>query len=124
MEKVYRFIKRRQGPAIVLSLENEALDAVLELEEEQISSENGVDVIINRLDRIYKKDETLENYRALEAFETFKRPNNMKICEYLSQFEKLYNKTKSYGTQMSDNLLAYRLLKSANLPELHEQMVK
>ena len=116
--------KERQGPAIVLSLENEALDAVLELEEEQISSENGVDVIINRLDRIYKKDETLENYRALEAFETFKRPNNMKICEYLSQFEKLYNKTKSYGTQMSDNLLAYRLLKSANLPELHEQMVK
>ena len=28
--------KERQGPAIVLSLENEALDAVLELEEEQI----------------------------------------------------------------------------------------
>ena len=116
--------KERQGPAIVLSLENEALDAVLEIEEEQISSENGVDVIINRLDRTYKNDETSENYRALEAFETFKRPNTMKICEYLNQFEKLYNKTKSYGTQMSDNLLAYRLLESANLPELHEQMVK
>ena len=25
---------------------------------------------------------------------------------------------------MSENLLAYRLLKSGNLPELHEQMVK
>ena len=116
--------KEKQGPAIVLSLENEALDAVLELEEENISAENGVDTIIARLDRIYKKDETLENYMALEAFETFKRPENMKICDYLNQFEKLYNKTKSYGTQMSDNVLAYRLLKSANLPELHEQMVK
>ena len=61
---------------------------------------------------------------ALEAFETFKRPENMKISDYLNQFEKLFNKTKSYGTQMSDNVLAYRLLKSASLPELHEQMVK
>ena len=116
--------KEKQGPAIVLSLENEALDAVLELEEETISAENGVDTIIAKLDRIYKKDETLENYMALEAFETFKRTENMKISDYLNQFEKLFNKTKSYGTQMSENVLAYRLLKSANLPELHEQMVK
>ena len=116
--------KPKQGPAIVLSLENEALDAVLEIDEGDISGDHGVDIIIERLDRIYKKDETLENYRALEAFETFKRPNDMNICAYLNHFEKLYNKIKTYGTQMSDNLLAYRLLKSANLPELHEQMVK
>ena len=39
-----------------------------------ILGENGVDVIINGIDRIYKKDETLENYMVLENFETFKRP--------------------------------------------------
>ena len=47
---------------------------MLELSEEVISGENGVDAIINRLNRIYKKDEKLENYLALENFETFKRP--------------------------------------------------
>ena len=36
-----------------------------------------------RLELIYKKDKTMENYRALEAFELFKVPYNMKICEYL-----------------------------------------
>ena len=36
--------------------------------------ENGVDAIINTIDRIYKKDEILENYMVLENFETFKRP--------------------------------------------------
>ena len=35
--------KAKQGLAIVLSLENEALDAVLELSEEVISGENEVD---------------------------------------------------------------------------------
>ena len=80
--------------------------------------------ITKRLDRIYKKDEKLEIYMALENFETFKRPENMKIADYLNKFEQLYNKRKSYGTQMSENILAYRLLKSANLPELYEQMVK
>ena len=95
-----------------------------ELNEEVISGENGVDAIINRLDRIYKKDETLENYMALENFETFKRQENMKISDYLNNFEQLYNKMKSYGIQMSENVLAYQLLKSANSPELHKQMVK
>ena len=66
-----------------------------------ISGENGVDSIINRLDRIYKKDETLENYTALENFETFKELESMKMSYYLNKFEQLYNKIKSYGIQMS-----------------------
>ena len=89
-----------------------------------ISGENGVDAVINRLERICKKNETLENYMELENFETFKRPENMKMSDYLNKFEQLYKKMKSYRTQMSENILAYQLLKYANLPELHEQMVK
>ena len=114
----------KQGPAMVLSLETEALDTVLELSEEVISRENRLDTKINRLSRIYKKDETLENYMASENFETFKRPENMKMSDYLNKLEQLYNKTKFCVTQMSENILAYRLLKSANLPEPRKQMVK
>ena len=79
-----------------------------------ISRENGVDVIINKLGRIYRKDEILENYMALEILKTFQRPENMKISDYLNK----------YGTQISENVLAYRLFRSAKLPELHEQIVK
>ena len=42
--------------------------------------------MIARLDRILAEDETLENYARLEAFETFERPGNMKIRDYLNQF--------------------------------------
>lgn len=83
--------KAKQGPAILLSLESKTLDAVLEFSEEVISGENG-DVIITRLGRMYKKDETLENYMASENFETFKRPDNMKISDYFNKFEQLGNR--------------------------------
>ena len=116
--------KERQGAAIFLSLEGQAQDAILELSEGEIASANGVKNIIDHLDKLFKKDETLQKYQALEAFETYHRPTNTTIQEFLIEFEKRYNKTKSYGTTMSDDLLAYRLLKSANLSQQHEQLAK
>ena len=47
----------KQGPAIVLSLEGKAQDAILELDTGVISGTDGVDKILERLNRLYKKDE-------------------------------------------------------------------
>ena len=52
--------KERQGAVIFLSLKGEAQDAVLELGEGEISSETGVKNIIDRLDKLFKKDGTLQ----------------------------------------------------------------
>ena len=108
----------------MLSLEVEALDAVLEIDESDISKENGVDFIIERLNRLFKKDSTVIKYQTLKAFMTFKRPSNMSIQPYLNEFDKRLFKTESYGTVISDDILAYRLLKSGNLSSYHEELVK
>ena len=65
---------KRQGSALVLSLEDEALYAVLESNEEEIARENGVGAIINRLNHLFKNDSTIAKYQAFETFMTFKRP--------------------------------------------------
>ena len=72
MAKIFRFIANRQGSALMLSLEDEALDAVLEIDESDISKENGVDFIIERLNRLFEKDSTVIKYQTLEAFMRFK----------------------------------------------------
>ena len=72
MAKIFRFIANRQGSALMLSLEDEALDAVLEIDESDISKENGVDFIIERLNSLFKKDSTVIKYQTLEAFMRFK----------------------------------------------------
>ena len=49
--------QEKQGPAIVLSLEGEAQDAILELNTNYITDKDGVNKIIERLNCLYKKDE-------------------------------------------------------------------
>ena len=52
---------KRQGSALVLSLEDEALDTVLKNDDEDIAKENGVDAIIEHLNRLFKKYSTITN---------------------------------------------------------------
>ena len=96
---------KRQGSALVFFLEDEALDAVLEIDEAEIAGENGVDAIKNRLNRLFnKKDSTITKYQAFESFMTSKRPSTMSIQACLDEFEKQLLKTT-----MSDDILAYQL---------------
>ena len=46
----------------------------------------------------------------------------MSISGYINEFESLLYKTTKFGTTMSEDNLAYRLLKSANLSEEQEQL--
>ena len=84
----------------MLLSEGEPLDAVLELDSDIISGNDGVDKIIARLNKIYKKDGFTQKYNALESFEKYKRQNNTTIRNFLTEFEKLFHKTRRYRTAM------------------------
>ena len=96
----------KQRPAIVLTLEGEAQDVVLELNTDVVSGKDGVSKIIERLNKICKKNKLSPKYNALEAFETYKRKSNTSIRDFLTEFEKRLHKKRTYGTTMSDDLLA------------------
>ena len=71
----------------MLPLEDKALDAVLEIDDDDITKENDMDAITERLNRLFKKDSTVTKYQALEAFETFRRPASMSIQAFLNEFD-------------------------------------
>ena len=56
---------------------------------------------------------TITQYQGLEAFETIRRPENTSIQAFLNEFHKRLCTTKSY-----------RLLKSANLSNNREELIK
>ena len=122
--KITSIPKKDQGGAILLTLENEAEDKVLELDENDILCDQGVANIIKQLDKIYKKNETLEKFEALDSFETYRRQSEESINDFIIEFDKRLNRTKKLGTEMSNDLLAYRMIKSANLSEQDERLVK
>ena len=114
----------KQGPSLILSLTGEARDAALELKTEDISSANGVTNIITKLNSLYKADNTLKKFNTITNFENFKRKADCNIQQYIIDFEKNLNKTKTYGTSWSDDVLAIKLLKNANLAEEQQQLAK
>ena len=114
----------KQGPALVMSLSGKALEAILELEDADISAKNGVKSIINKLDALYKKDELHEKFKDLENFESFKRSSDTSIQQFIVDFDQRYNKVKRHQTTISNDLLGFKLLKAANLTSQHEQLIK
>ena len=116
--------KENHGSGLFLTLEGKAREAALELPLDSIASENGVKNIIAKLDTLFLKDKVQTAYEAYEKFEKFQRPSDMSMSDYMIEFERLLSKTKSHGTTMSSDILAYRLLNSANLPEQQKQLAR
>lgn len=116
--------REKQGPAVLLSLKGKPLEYVLELSIDDISSAGGFNTVLTKLDTLYKKDAVETAYEAYERFEKFQRPNHMNITDYVNEFEKLLNKTKSHGSVISSDILAYRLLTSANISEDHARLAR
>ena len=87
--------KKEQAPAVTLSLEGRAKEAALELSLEDLNAENGLSKI-EKLDGLFLKDENQRTYVAYEEFESYSRPTDMTIDNYISDFERLYNKVKVF----------------------------
>ena len=105
----------KQGPCLYLSLKGKAREAALELDIEAIKGEDGIQLILERLDVLFLEDTTQTAYLAYQTFENFKRLSKMLMKDYLVKFEQLYTKIKDHQIILWDGGLAYRVLNSANL---------
>ena len=83
-----------------------------------LNKDNGLDILINNLERLYAKNKKASAYLAYEKPESFKRPPEMNITDYINEFEPLYYGIQRYKMTLSAKVLAYRFLKSANLSAL------
>ena len=107
----------KQGAALLLSLEGEAQSAALRVPEEDLKSSTGIKKVLEELDKLYLKDKTTQNLMALEDLENFKKSKNMSMAQYILQFETKLDKSKQLGITWPDDIIAFRLLKNANLSE-------
>ena len=117
--------QKKQGGLITLKLDDETQELVLEsISATDISSDEGAQKVIDYLDGLYQKDKSTTEFEIYEEFEIYRRPNNLKMKDFITEFEKRWKRTSSQGTALSDNVLAYRLLKSANLNPRKEELLR
>lgn len=115
----------RQGGALFLTLTGKARQAVLSgVPREKIKSASGLKAITDCLDELYEKDKSQSGYAAYDDFTNYRRSATTNIQDYLVEFNLKYNKIKIFDMKLPDGVLAYYLLKCANLSEEQTNMCK
>ena len=112
---------KKQGSTIFLTLQGKAREAALEIEIKDLTDDQGVKKLIEKLDSLFLEDKNQSAYATYESFEMYRRPKEMNMKEFLNNFECLYNKLKVYQMELPDEVLAYSVLKSTNLSEENEK---
>ena len=88
-----------------------------------LNSENDLNILLDKIKSLYAKDIHPLAYMAHDKFETFHRPAHMSIVDYLNGFEQLYNQIKHYDKELPTGVLAYRVLKNADITHEKQQLV-
>ena len=112
----------RQGPALIMTLEGKALDTILQLDDSEIA-DKGVNKIINKLNGLYKKGKLNARLRIYKSVKP-KKGHPTLPCNSLFDFDHAYNKLRRHDTNISDDLLSFKLLKAANISAQQEQLIK
>ena len=113
-----------QGPIVFRSLGGRAKIAAHELTVAEIGSDKGLDLILKKLDGLYLSDKNQRICSVLERFESFRRSPSMTMSNFVLDFERLNNKVKSFDVTYPDGVLAYRIMKAANMSREHEQLLR
>ncbi|XP_078490921.1 uncharacterized protein LOC144747058 [Ciona intestinalis] len=95
--------------------------AISSLSTEELHCDGGLDILLNKLDEAFKTEKVDEAYSAYVRFNTFSR-SSLSINNYILEFEHLYSKICSHGMELSDAVLAFKLMDGANLSHSERQL--
>ena len=107
--------KEKWAATVYLNLEGKARRHCKGMKAADLTGDAGMANLTKKLDELFGKDENVAALLSYESFETFTRPDGMGINDYINEFESRYAKAAAKSLTVSDQVLAYRLLKNANL---------
>ena len=86
-------------------------------------NEEGISGLLDFLRSIYDIDDMADSFSKYMKFEQLKREGNVSIQDFIANWEKIYHKTKKQGCEISDMVLAFKLLHACNISEMDIKLV-
>ena len=115
--------KPKRALAIALSLTDKAArEYAMEINVDILKADDGVDKLLEELDKLFQKDKVDLAYSAYKRFDNFARTSDMAMSEFIVEFEKRYNTAKKHVNELPDTILAFKLLDSAGLDDSQKQL--
>ena len=84
--------ENKQGPVVYLSLPDKIRKTCNDISVANLNKDNGLKVLIAKIKSLYAKDLNALAFMAYDRFESFKRPDDMSIIDYINEFENLNNR--------------------------------
>ena len=97
----------KQGPAIYFSLNEKIRKICSDIKNKELNSEDGVNILIKKLKTLFPKDTIQAVFLAYYKFESFKRPIDMNIVDFIDEFERLYKNIKKYQMEIPSGVIDY-----------------
>ena len=89
-----------------------------------LNKDEGLDTLTNKSERLFVKDKKASACLAYEKFESFQKPTEMNIIDYINEYERLYYEIQRYKMTIPTAVLAYHVLKSANISNEKQQLAR
>lgn len=115
--------KEKQALAIHLSLKGKSRNATSQIPLEKLRSEDGVDEIFVKLDRLFLMDKGRQQFAVFQKLYNLKRKPEESIEEFLLSFESVFFEFVNQGLNLPGEVAAFMLLSSCNLKQMEVQMV-
>ena len=120
--------KTKQGIAVALSLPEEDESQVKDQVFDQISlddlkSEDGLNILITFMDKHLAKDDLADSLKKFEDFDDYRRKEGESIQEYIATYDCKYRKVAKKQMSLPPEILAFKLLKKANISREEKLLV-
>ena len=125
--RITKVEKKHQAEVVVYNLEGdpsgiqEKIDTALG--DQIVEKEDGMEKLIEYLDRIYKEDDMTTAWLTFREFIRVKKNESQTISMFIADYEKHVQKAKEVGCTFSDTVLAFFLLDACQLQKLEENFV-
>ena len=130
MDRDHRFRQRKTGYSntVALSLPEEDETKIREkvfdqLQLEDLKGGNGMSILLNFLDKHLSKDDLTDSLDKFEGFDNIERKEEQSIQEYIAIFDLKYRKIQKKHMTLSSEILAFRLIKRANITREEKLLV-
>ena len=116
-----------QAEMVVYKLENHPSriqeKITTQMGDKLIDNEKGIDLLIEFLEGIYKKDSMADAWEKYTTFEKFRFDNKIILKQFIADWENKYHQLKNEGCAYSDMILAFKLLDSCKLSAVDQKFV-
>ena len=115
--------KENRAITVHLTLKGKMKKASLEVGIEVLKTAEGMEKLIERLDLMFLQNIGIRQFNAYNALNTYRRPEETSMKDFLTEFEQLCHNLKSVSITLPDVVKAFILLQCCNLSENNRNLV-